>query len=68
MKNSARQQGQRRKRHPNYTKHRIYRARLKTSPCRKIKPGAKCKLRTQCKYAIGNIRQFCRKRKNMRLF
>jgi hypothetical protein len=30
-----------------------------------IKPGAKCKLRTQCKYAMGNIRQFCRKRKNM---
>jgi hypothetical protein len=41
---------------------------LKISPCRKIKPGAKCKLRTQCKYAMGNIRQFCRKRKNMRLF
>ena len=59
-----RQRGQRRYRHPNYAKHKIYRARLKTSTCRKIKPGAKCKLRIQCKYAMGNIRQFCRKRKN----
>jgi len=61
------QRGQRRNRHPNYEKRKIYRARLKTSTCRKIKPGAKCKLRTQCKYAMGNIRQFCRKRKNMRV-
>jgi len=60
-----RQQEQTRRRHPNHEKHKIYRERLKTSPCRKIKPGAKCKLRTQCKYAMGNIRQFCRKRKNM---
>ena len=60
-----RHRGQIRRRHPNYTKHKTYRERLKTSPCRKIKPGAKCKLRTQCKYAMGNIRQFCRKRKNM---
>ena len=62
-----RQRGQRRYIHLNHTKHKIYRARLKTSPCRKIKPGAKCKLRIQCKYAMGNIRQFCRKRKNMRV-
>ena len=61
------QRGQRRNRHPNYEKRKIYRERLKTSPCRKIKPGAKCKLRTECKYAMGNIRQFCRKRKNMRV-
>ena len=61
------QRGQRRNRHPNYEKRKIYRARLKTSTCRKIKPGAKCKLRTECKYAMGNIRQFCRKRKNMRV-
>ena len=60
-----RHRGQIRRRHPNYTKHKTYRERLKTSPCRKIKPGAKCKLRTQCKYAMGNIRQFCRKRQNM---
>jgi len=60
-----RHRGQIRNRHPNYEKHKTYRERLKTSPCRKIKPGAKCKLRTQCKYAMGNIRQFCRKRKNM---
>jgi hypothetical protein len=60
-----RHRGQIRRSHPNYTKHKTYRERLKTSPCRKIKPGAKCKLRTQCKYAMGNIRQFCRKRKNM---
>lgn len=60
-----RHRGQIRRRHPNYAKHKTYRERLKTSPCRKIKPGAKCKLRTQCKYAMGNIRQFCRKRKNM---
>lgn len=59
-----RQRGQTRRRHPNYAKHKTYRERLKTSPCRKIKPGAKCKLRTQCKYAMGNIRQFCRKRQN----
>ena len=58
-----RHRGQIRRRHPNYTKHKTYRERLKTSPCRKIKPGAKCKLRTQCKYAMGNIRQFCRKKK-----
>ena len=63
--NSSNSRGQTRHRHPNYAKHKTYRERLKTSPCRKIKPGAKCKLRTQCKYAMGNIRQFCRKRKNM---
>ena len=50
--------------HTTYAKRKIYRARIKTSVCRGIKPGSKCKRQKSCKYAMGEKRQFCRKRKN----
>ena len=55
------------RRPPTYEKRRIYRQRIKSSRCRGIKPGTKCKLRRSCKYAMGEKRQFCRKRKNTKI-
>jgi hypothetical protein len=50
--------------HTTHAKRKIYRKRIKNSQCRGIKPGEKCKRRPSCKYAMGEKRQFCRKKKN----
>lgn len=42
----------------------IYRKRVKTSHCRKIKRSAVCKRSSTCKYANGKKRRYCRKSKN----
>ena len=63
--NNTRRKKQRGKQ-PTSDKRKIYRSRIKTSQCRGIRPGSKCKESRPCKYAMGNIRQFCRKRKNTR--
>ena len=46
-------------------KKRMYAQRLRSSPCRKLMT-AKCRHKTECKYAMGRKRSFCRKRKNQR--
>jgi hypothetical protein len=53
--------------HINYEKHKIYKSRIKLSKCRKITPRSKCNQLQLCKYAMGNIRQFCRKKNNTRV-
>ena len=63
---SSRQRRQKRDT-PRHSKRKIYRQRIKDSPCRGIKPGSKCKQKRPCKFAMGNKRQFCRKRKNTRV-
>lgn len=64
--NTRRRIPRRQKKQPytTHAKRKIYRARIKNSQCRGIKPGEKCKRRPSCKYAMGEKRQFCRKRKN----
>lgn len=47
------------------SKHKLYRQRLKTSPCRKLIT-AKCRHKSNCKYAMGKKRSFCRKQKNQK--
>lgn len=44
----------------------IYRMRTKKSVCRK-KKRENCNNNT-CKYAIGRIRKFCRKKKNLKIY
>ena len=46
---------------------KIYRSRVKSSKCRTIKRSAVCKRTSECKYAYGKKRRFCRKSKNTRL-
>ena len=43
----------------------IYRMRVKKSVCRKKKRN---KCNNTCKYAVGRLRQFCRKRKNLKIY
>ena len=45
------------------TSRRVYRSRVKRSSCRKLR-GRTCNKRSNCKYASGSKRGFCRKRKN----
>ena len=47
------------------SKRKLYRQRLKSSPCRKLIT-AKCRHKTGCKYAMGRKRSFCRRSKNTR--
>ena len=63
----TRRRGRRGQRHINYEKHKIYKSRIKLSKCRKITPRSKCNQLQLCKYAMGNIRQFCRKKNNTRV-
>ena len=44
----------------------IYRQRVKTSKCRKVKRTA-CARKRSCKYTHGPTRRYCRKRRNQRV-
>ena len=44
---------------------KTYRARVRSSPCRKLGP-ATCRRKSGCKRATGTKRSFCRKSNNMR--
>lgn len=47
-------------------KRKIYRQRVKNSPCRKL-GRATCRRTSGCKNANGTKRRFCRKNKNSRI-
>jgi hypothetical protein len=49
-----------------HSKLSIYRQRVKSSHCRKIKRSLVCKRSSTCKYASGKKRRFCRKSRNTR--
>ena len=44
----------------------VYRQRVKTSKCRKVKRTA-CVRKSSCKYTHGPTRRYCRKRRNQRV-
>jgi hypothetical protein len=46
-------------------KRKIYRARVKSSHCRKL-GRATCRRKSGCKFTNGSKRRFCRKTKNTR--